>query len=368
MDGAVTSMPGEDLEVVIGDHSPNGVKPEADMVDVTIIGGGPTGLYGLFYAGMRGMSARLIDALPELGGQLRALYPEKYIYDVAGFPKVLAKDLCDDLAEQALQFDPEVRLDERVEDLRRTPEGFVVETATGHFPTRSVVIAAGKGAFQARPLEAPGYDRLKGRGVWNHVRDPETFRDRRVLIVGGGDSAFDWSWELSEIASRIVHIHRSDKYRAHARTVALVQGAAEAGKVELLPHWEVEELHGKERLEAVTMVQRRTKERQRLELDALLALIGFTPDLGPIEGWGLELEGKAIRVDSRMMTNLPGIFAAGDVATYDGKLELLSTGFGEVAIAVNHAALFANPGARVNPGHSTNLAVFKEPEVAGAAS
>ncbi len=361
-------MQSEEQELRVAGAGSNGAKPEAELVDVTIIGGGPTGLYGLFYAGMRGMTARVIDALPELGGQLRALYPEKYIYDVAGFPKVLAKDLCDDLAEQALQFDPEIRLDERVEGLHRTPDGFVLETDGGFYPTRSVVIAAGKGAFRARPLEVPGYERLRGKGVYNHVKDPEAFRDRKVLIVGGGDSAFDWSWELSEVASRIVHIHRSDRYRAHARTVALVQGAAEAGAIELLPHWEVEELHGETRVEGATIFSRRLRERRDLELDAVLALIGFTPDLGPIEGWGLELEGKAIRVDSRMMTNQPGIFAAGDVATYDGKLELLSTGFGEVAIAVNHAALFADPNARVNPGHSTNLAVFKEPEVAAAAS
>lgn len=338
----------------------------AEPVDVTIIGGGPTGLYGLFYAGMRGMRARLIDALPELGGQLRALYPEKRIFDVAGFPSVLAKDLCDELARQALQFDPEVRLDERVEDVRRVPDGFEIVTASGVLPTRTVVIAAGKGAFQARALEVPGWDRLKGKGVWTHVKDPEAFRGRRVLIVGGGDSAFDWSWELSEIASRLVHIHRSDRFRAHERTVQLVKDAAERNVVELRTPWEVEELHGEERLEGATLVQTGTGVRETLELDAVLALIGFTPDLGPIEGWGLALEGKAIRVDTRMMTNVPGIFAAGDVATYDGKLELLSTGFGEVAIAVNHAARFADPKARVNPGHSTNLAVFREPAVAAA--
>lgn len=338
----------------------------ADLVDVTIIGGGPTGLYGLFYAGMRGMSARLIDALPELGGQLRALYPEKHIFDVAGFPSVLAKDLCDDLAKQALQFDPDVRLDERVEDVVRTPEGFEISTASGLYPTRSVVIAAGKGAFQARALEVPGFEALMGRGVWTHVRNPAAFRDQRVLIVGGGDSAFDWSWELSSLTSHLVHIHRSDKFRAHKRTIAQVRGAAASGRIDLRTPWEVEALHGDLRLEGATIVQPKSGERETLELDAVLALIGFTPDLGPIEGWGLALEGKSIRVDSRMMTSVPGIFAAGDVATYDGKLELLSTGFGEVAIAVNHAARFANPDARVNPGHSTNLAVFREPAVAAA--
>lgn len=333
----------------------------AELVDITIIGGGPTGLYGLFYAGMRGVSARVIDVLPELGGQLTALYPEKDIYDVAGFPKVLAKDLARALVVQATQFDPDVRLEERVEALDPTPEGiFRLRTDRGIRPTRAVVIAAGKGAFRSRTLDVPGWDALWGRGISTHVRDPESLRDKRVLIVGGGDSAFDWSWALREIAGELIQIHRSDRYRAHQHTVDLVQQAHEQGALRLLTYTEVAEIHGSDRVEAVTLVHKKTKETWRQEVDELLALIGFVPNIGPIAEWGLELEGNAIRVDSRMRTNLPGVYAAGDIVTYEGKLELISTGFGEAAIAVNNAVHHIDPSAKVDPGHSTSSKAFRD--------
>ncbi len=331
----------------------------SDLIDITIIGGGPTGLYGLFYAGMRGISARVIDALPELGGQLTALYPEKDIFDVAGFRKVLAKDLARELVKQATQFDPDVRLDERVLELNPRDGIFQLETEVGVRPTRSVVIAGGKGAFKPRTLDVAGWDRFYKSGIWSHVKDPEAFRGRKILIVGGGDSAFDWSWGLRELAESIVHIHRSNRYRAHAHTVSLVEQAHERGDLELLTYHEVEEIHGEDRLEAVTIYHNKTDEKRRLEVDDVLALIGFVPNLGPIADWGLELEGNSIRVDSRMRTNLEGVYAAGDIATYEGKLELISTGFGEAAIAVNNAVHFLDPSAKVDPGHSTSSAAFR---------
>jgi thioredoxin reductase (NADPH) len=331
------------------------------LVDITIIGGGPTGLYGLFYAGMRGVEARLIDVLPELGGQLKALYPEKYVYDVAGFPKVLAKDLSKDLVEQATQFDSEIRLDERVEELHREDDHYVLVTSEDAvLPTRTVLIAAGKGAFRPRRLKVPGFDRFWKEGVWPHVKDPEAFRDRRVLIVGGGDSAFDWSWGLRDVAAELTHIHRSDRYRAHERTVEQVESAAEAGEIDLLTYHEVAEIHGNDRLSGATIYHNKTDERRELDLDDVLALIGFVPNIGPIGDWGLDLEGNTIRVDSRMMTNRPGVYAAGDIATYEGKLELISTGFGEAAIAVNNAVHFADPDAKVDPGHSTSASAFRD--------
>lgn len=331
-----------------------------DIVDITIIGGGPTGLYGLFYAGMRGVSARIIDVLPELGGQLTALYPEKDIFDVAGFPRVLAKDLARDLVEQALQFDAEVCLEERVLELNPDGEVFHLRTNEALRPTRAVVIAGGKGAFKSRTLDVPGWDEFWKRGVSTHVRDPEAFRDRRVLIVGGGDSAFDWSWALREIASELTHIHRSDRFRAHERTVEQVRGGHERGELSLRTFHEVAEIHGEERVTGVTLVHSKTKEESRLDVDEILALIGFVPNIGPIAEWGLELEGNAIQVDSRMRTNIPGVYGAGDMVTYEGKLELISTGFGEAAIAVNNAVHHIDPSAKVDPGHSTSSKAFKQ--------
>lgn len=341
----------------------------SESKDITIIGGGPTGLFAAFYAGLRGVSARIIDSLPELGGQLTALYPEKYIYDVGGFPQILARDLAKNMVEQGLQFGAEVRLEEQVLELIREPDGsFIVRTDRGMYPTRAVIIAAGKGAFSPRVLECPGYDRLLGRGVSYHVKDPALYDGKRVLIVGGGDSAVDWTLALQDRAEHLILIHRRQGFRAHPHSMQQLQDAVAAGKVQLLTHREVREIHGDESVSAVTIFDNRTDEEERFEVDAVLALIGFKPDLGPIADWGLELERNCIKVGPTMETNLPGVFAAGDIVTYEGKLELIATGFGEAAIAVNYAVHHIDPKARINPGHSTNLKVFKDREPALAGS
>ena len=331
----------------------------SEPVDITIIGGGPTGLYGLFYAGMRGVSARVIDALPELGGQLAALYPEKNVYDVAGFPSVLAKDLARNLVEQGMQFGAEACLGERVDELNPGDGLFDLRTDAHFRPTRTVVIAAGKGAFKSRTLAVPGWDDFLGKGLSTRVEDPESFRGKRVLIVGGGDSAFDWSWALRNVAGELTHIHRSNRYRAHEHTVAQVEGAFERRELDLRTFHTVTEIRGGSRVDAVTLMHTKTKEESVLEVDEVIALIGFVPRIGPIAEWGLELKANTIPVDSRMQTNIPGVYAAGDIATYDGKLELISTGFGEAAIAVNNAVHYIDPGAKVNPGHSTSYKVFR---------
>ncbi len=336
-----------------------------DERDLTIIGGGPTGLFAAFYAGMRGVSARIIDSLPELGGQLMALYPEKYIYDVGGIPRILGRDLAQDVIRQGLQFGPDVRLEEQVLEVdRRGDNDFVVVTNRARYPTRAVLIAAGKGAFSPRTLDCPGYETLLGRGVSYHVKDPAAYDGQRVLIVGGGDSAVDWALNLKDRTRRLVLIHRREGFRAHKHSMRLMDEAVSAGRVELLTHREVQEIHGDDRVTGITIYDNRTGEAQRIEVDAVLTLIGFRPDLGPIAGWGLDLERNTIRVSSTMQTNLPGVFAAGDIASYEGKLELIATGFAEAAIAVNHAIHGMDPSARVNPGHSTNLKVFKEREEA----
>jgi len=333
----------------------------AELKDITIIGGGPTGLFGAFYAGMRGVSTRIIDSLPELGGQLTALYPEKYIFDVGGFPKVLAKDLATDLVVQASQFDPEVLLDEEVREV--IPEGdtgFLLRCSGGDYRTRTLVIAGGKGAFEPTPLEVPGYEEFLGRGVGYAVRDPERFRDQEILIVGGGDSALDWALILKDLAARLVVAHRRDTFRAHEVSVQRLMAAAEAGEIELQLFHEVAEIHGSDRVEGVTLFDNRTQERSHHSFQQVLTFLGFKPDLGPIQGWGIALQKNRILVNSLMETNIPGIYAAGDIVEYEGKLDLIVSGFSEAAIAVNNAVHRIDPKARVNPGHSTSMKVFKE--------
>ncbi|HUE77298.1 MAG TPA: NAD(P)/FAD-dependent oxidoreductase [Longimicrobiales bacterium] len=333
-----------------------------ERLDINIIGGGPTGLFAAFYAGMRGASVRIVDSLPELGGQLMALYPEKYIYDVGGFTRITAKDLAVNLIEQGLQFDPEVRLEEQVADLVPDEDGFTLVSSGGSYPSRTVLIAAGKGAFAPRVLECAGYEPLLGRGVEYHVKDRSRYDRKRVLIVGGGDSAVDWALALKDRTDRLVLIHRREGFRAHAHSMNQMQQAVERGQMELLTYHEVREIHGEDCVTGATIFDNRTDEDTTLDVDAVLSLIGFRPDLGPVSQWGLDLERNTIRVGPTMETNIPGVYAAGDVVQYEGKLELIATGFSEAAIAVNHAVHRIDPKARVNPGHSTNLKVFRDRE------
>lgn len=330
---------------------------EDGVFDVTILGGGPTGLFGAFYAGMRHMRTLVLDALGELGGQLTALYPEKYVFDVGGFPKILARELAEGLIEQALQFHPEIGLDETAIDLEpaeRNDEGDVavwrIRTDQAERLTRTIVISAGIGAFEPRRLKVEGIDRFEGNGMQYLVKDKMALAGRRVLIVGGGDSAFDWADNLRGIAESITLIHRRDGFRAHEGTVEAVMAS---GEIDVRTFHEVRGVEGEERVESVTIFDNRTDEEQTLEVDALLVNIGFKADLGPVKRWGLAMEKNGIVVNERMETNLPGVYAAGDVAHHGGKLPLIATGFGEVAIAVNFAKARIDPGARAFPGHST---------------
>ena len=326
--------------------------------DITIIGGGPTGIFASFYAGMRGATAQIVDALPELGGQLAALYPEKFIFDVAGYPKVLAKDLVRSLVEQAAQFHQPAHLGQRVVGLEQDSDGFVLVTETDRFPTRAVIVAAGIGAFSPRRLPQAFAADWYGRGVHELVSDPEAFRGRRVVIIGGGDSAFDWAHQLLDRAASVTLVHRSDRFRAHAATVAEVTSAAAAGKAELLTFCELAAIHGDGAIERITVENRKAKTSRDIPCDAVLPMLGFVSDIGPLAEWGLRIEKDEIVVDSRMETGRPGIWAAGDVTTYPGKLKLIATGFAEAATAVNQAVHWIYPEKKVEPGHSSNMAVF----------
>ncbi len=334
----------------------------SDVKDITIIGAGPTGLFAAFYAGMRGASHRLIDNLDQVGGQLTALYPEKYIFDVAGFPKILSKDLVKGMAEQGLQWKAPLHLGEKVVGLTTARENgkplFTVVTDKDQYPGRTVLIAGGIGAFTPRKLPLKDADQWLGKGLYDRVLNPKEFTRKRVLIVGGGDSAFDWAVNLQGIARSILMIHRRDGFRAHQATVDQVQALCTAGKMELRTFWEVKAILGGERIERVTMFNNKTKEEETVPIDSVIPQLGFVSSLGAIAEWGLELEKGDIKVSQTMETNLPGIFAAGDITTYPGKLKLIATGVAEACIAVNHAVHFINPSAKVEPGHSSNMALF----------
>lgn len=330
-----------------------------DIHDITIIGGGPTGLFASFYAGLRGVSTRIIDSLPELGGQLVALYPEKYIFDVGGLPKILAKDLARDLIEQGLQFGPDVVLDEEVREIHAENGDYRIVGARDTYRSRTIVISGGKGAFEPQALDVPGYDRFLGHGVFHAVRDPDMFRGRQVVIVGGGDSALDWALALKGKAESVLLVHRRDGWRAHERSIELLFAARETGEVDVRTFHEVRRIDGDEGVQSVTIFDNRSDEEAIVPSDCVLALLGFKPDVGPIKNWGLALDRNRIVVNQLMETNLPGVYAAGDVVQYPGKLDLIATGFSEAAIAVNNAVHFMDPSARVAPGHSTNLKIFK---------
>ncbi|MES2462646.1 MAG: NAD(P)/FAD-dependent oxidoreductase [Armatimonadota bacterium] len=321
-----------------------------DIYDLTIIGGGPTGLYGAFYAGLREMKIKIVDSLGQLGGQLSALYPEKYIYDVGGFPRILAKDLVTQFADQALQYGPTVCLEEKVLRLEKDGSGIITLTtdkAVHH--TKTVLIAAGVGAFMPRKMDVPRIDDLVNKGIQYFVTDLNALAQKRVVIVGGGDSAFDWALALSDKAQSVLQIHRSDRFRAHEDTVTKVMSSS----AEVRCFYELKEIHGEDRLEAVTVFDNRSGVEETIECDNLLLNIGFLTNLGPIKEWGLNILKNAIQVDSTMQTNIPGVYAAGDICTYHGKLKLIATGVGEAGTAANFAKTFIDPSSKAFPGHSS---------------
>lgn len=325
----------------------------SEAVDVAIIGAGPTGLFAAFYAGLRQMSIKLIDSLEMAGGQLTTLYPEKYIYDVAGFPKVLAKELSDNLLQQALQYHPTVCLGEQVRDLRFDEDSrtYTLNTSTASHRTKSIIIAAGVGAFSPKTLPLSNAPQYEGHGLYYFVKSISTFAGKKVLIVGGGDSAVDWANMLSPVAQQVTLIHRRDQFRAHEDSVVKMRESAARIKT----FHELKSISGNGRLESATIFDNRSKAEETLDLDAVLVNIGFHNSLGPIKDWGLDLEGSAIKVDGMMQTSRPGIFAAGDICTYAGKLKLIATGFGEACIAVNYAKHYLDPAANIFPGHSSNM-------------
>ncbi|MEC0063347.1 NAD(P)/FAD-dependent oxidoreductase [Paenibacillus thiaminolyticus] len=326
---------------------------QQDIVDILIIGGGPAGMFAAFYGGMRQASVRLLESMPQLGGQLAALYPEKYIYDVAGFPKVTAQELVNQLKQQMEHFHPDVRLEEKVLKVEKLDERlFAVTTDKQVHHAKAVIITAGVGAFEPRRLELPEAAPYEKSNLHYFVSDLQQYKGQRVLISGGGDSAVDWALMLEPIAEQVTLIHRRDKFRAHEHSVEQLMNS----KVQVLTPKEITALHGDAgRVERVTITDTKSKDSMDIDVDAVIVNFGFVSSLGPIAEWGLNIEGGSIVVDTRMETNIPGIFAAGDITTYPGKLKLIAVGFGEAPTAVNNAKVYIDPTAKLSPGHSSNM-------------
>jgi thioredoxin reductase (NADPH) len=317
-------------------------------VDIAIIGAGPTGLYAAYYAGFRGLRTVVIDALPEPGGQITAMYPEKAIYDVAGFPVIKGRELVANLVEQAGAFNPTYLLGVRAEKLSYDDGKPVLALADGtSVRCGAVLVTGGLGSFTARPL--PAADAFAGEGVLFFVKHLDELAGQDIVIVGGGDSAFDWALALQPLAKSVTLVHRRDKFRAHAGTVAKVQ----ALPVEIVLNSEVCRIVGEGKVTACEITTKGIIEPRVVPADTVVAALGFTADLGPLAEWGLTLDKRHIVVDTTTATNLPRVFAAGDISEYPGKVRLIATGFGEAAIAVNNAAVIINPEAHLFPGHSS---------------
>lgn len=338
---------------------PADVHTEADesqqeLFDITIIGAGPTGLFTAFYAGLRGMSVQVIDSLEEPGGALTAIYPEKYIYDVIGYPKILAKDFVTACVDQAMRSDPTIHLKEQVLELHPQADGtFDLVTSKTTRRSRAVIVAAGVGAFEPTRLTAQGVNELEGKGVHYFAKHVDDFRDKHVVIVGGGDSAVDWAVTLEPVASSVNLIHRS-KFRAHEAVVdELVQSTVQLH----YPGCEVTEIRpGADGRIGSLSFKNADGEIADLDVEELICAIGFKADPGPLRTWGFELARNQIQVDKiTMETNIPGVYGAGDIVSYPAKFKLIATGAAEAVTAVNHAVTYINPDARLDAGHSTTI-------------
>lgn len=343
---------------------------ESVDVDILIVGAGPVGLYGAYYAGFRGLTVALIDSLPEAGGQVTAMYPEKLLFDVGGFPAIKGRDLVTNLVAQAAPFAPSYLLEEQAAKLERIPadgdgpDTLLVTASSGRtVSAKAVIVSSGIGTFTPRPL--PNGAAFEHKGLAYFVPELAPYAAKDVVIVGGGDSAFDWALALEPLARSVYLVHRRDKFRAHAHSVSLVQNTS----VQILVNAQVREILGDGRVEGVDIAITGQEALLRLPCQNIIAALGFTANLGPLLEWGLDIQHhRHIPVDSAMRTAQPGIFAAGDITEYDGKVRLISVGFGEIATAVCNAAHHMNPAMSVFPGHSSDLpAATPAPSTAPAA-
>lgn len=329
------------------------LKTMNEIYDITIIGGGPVGLFAAFYGGMRNAKVKIIDSLPQLGGQVSMLYPEKDIYDIPALPVITGEELTTNLTVQISRFNQTICLDEEVLDVVKQEDGiFELTTSKEKHYSKAVIIAAGNGAFQPRKLEIDGAEKYERKTLHYYVNNIEQFKDRNVVICGGGDSAVDWALTLEPIAKKVSLVHRRNKFRAHEHSISLL----EQSSVEILTPFVPHALSGNDhQLDTVTLKEIRSDNEIEVEVDDFLVNYGFTSSIGPMKHWGFDVSRNEIPVNTKMETTIPGIYAIGDVCTYNGKIKLIATGFGEGPTAINNAMSYINPDERVQPMHSTSL-------------
>lgn len=325
--------------------------------DLAIIGAGPVGLFAIFEAGLLKMRCHLIDYLPQAGGQLSEIYPKKPIYDIPGYPTVLAQELVDNLLKQAEPFNPSYTFGERIETLeKRDDRDFLLTTNLGtQIQAKVVVIAGGLGCFEPRKPECEGLTNFEnGKGINYMILDPEKYRGQRMVIAGGGDSALDWTIFLSEVCSELTLVHRSESFRGAPDSVNKVMKLAEEGKIKLHLNTNLKSVEGTDKLETVKMVNAKTQEEITIATDHLIPLFGLSPKLGPIEGWNLNIDKNAIEVNTDdYSTNIEGIYAIGDINTYKNKLKLILCGFHEAALMSHSAYKYINPGVKYTMKYTT---------------
>ncbi len=325
--------------------------------DIAIVGAGPVGLFAIFECGLLKMRCHLIDYLPQAGGQLSEIYPKKPIYDIPGFPTILAQELVENLLKQAEPFHPSYTFGERIEKLEKRGEGdFLLETNMGtQIHAKAVVIAGGLGCFEPRKPEVKGLENFEnGKGINYMILDPEKYRGKKIILAGGGDSALDWAIFLADVAGSVTLVHRSESFRGAPDSVSKVMKLSESGKIKLFLNTNLTSVNGDSHLQSVSLINTKTKEEVTLDTDHLIPLFGLSPKLGPIENWNLNIDKNAIEVNTDdYSTNIPGIYAIGDINTYKNKLKLILCGFHEAALMSHSAYKYINPGVKYTMKYTT---------------